>query len=98
MTAARTTSDLPMLWRHQRGSGQRITDAMIASLRPAREALAHVPAFAATRYELDPSVEPGRPMKARNSRRVEGSVRKAPSMRLVTIEVPGLCTPRVVMH
>ncbi len=47
---------------------------------------------------LLPTIPCGMPMKARNSRRVEGSLRKAPSMRLVTIEVPGLCTPRVVMH
>ena len=35
---------------------------------------------------------------ARNSRRVDGLSRNAPSMRLVTITAPGLWTPRVVMH
>ena len=38
------------------------------------------------------------PMIARNSRRVDWSARKAPSMWLVTMLMPGLCTPRVVMH
>src|SRR4029453_4391319 len=38
----------------------------------------------------------GLPTMERNSRRVEGSVRKLPSMRLVTMLMPGLCTPRVV--
>ncbi len=38
------------------------------------------------------------PIIARNSRRVEGSVRNAPSIRLVTMLTPGLWTPRVVMH
>ena len=33
-----------------------------------------------------------------SSRRVSGSSRKAPSMRLVTMLTPGLWTPRVVMH
>lgn len=41
---------------------------------------------------------PVRPIIARNSRRVELFERKAPSMRLVTMAAPGLCTPRVVMH
>jgi hypothetical protein len=41
---------------------------------------------------------PAFPIIARNSRRVDGSVRKAPSMRLVTMLTPGLWTPRVVMH
>jgi hypothetical protein len=34
----------------------------------------------------------------RNSRRVDGSLRNAPSMREVTIVAPALCTPRVDMH
>ena len=34
----------------------------------------------------------------RNSRRVAGSSRNAPSIRLVTMAAPDLCTPRVVMH
>ena len=60
----------------------------------------HRPGFplVAWPYELDATVEGGRPMIARNSRRVDGSVRKAPSIRLVTMEVFGLWTPRVVMH
>ena len=37
-------------------------------------------------------------MKLRNSLRVRASLRKVPVMRLVTIETPRLCTPRVVMH
>ncbi len=41
---------------------------------------------------------PGVPIIARNSRRVVGSSRKAPSMVLVTMLTPGLWTPRVVMH
>src|SRR5690606_33400484 len=40
----------------------------------------------------------GLPIMARNSRRVRGSSRKAPSMRLVTMFTPVLCTPRVLMH
>ncbi len=40
----------------------------------------------------------GGPIMARSSRRVEGSSRKAPSMRLVTMQTPVLWTPRVVMH
>ena len=40
----------------------------------------------------------GLPIMARNSWRVRGSSRKAPSMRLVTMVTPGLFTPRVVMH
>src|SRR5690606_12280339 len=35
---------------------------------------------------------------ARNSWRTLGSSRKFPSMCVVTSSVPGLCTPRVVMH
>ena len=38
------------------------------------------------------------PIIARNSRRVDGSSRNAPSMCDVTMATPGLCTPRVVMH
>src|SRR5882724_1185954 len=38
------------------------------------------------------------PTMERNSRRVDGSLRKLPSMWLVTMLMPGLCTPRVVMH
>ena len=38
------------------------------------------------------------PISDRNSRRVDGSSRKAPVILLVTIEVPGLWTPRVVMQ
>ena len=41
---------------------------------------------------------PGRCTMARNSALVAGLVRNAPSMRLVIRLVPGLCTPRVVMH
>ncbi|MGF6733251.1 hypothetical protein OKW50_005396 [Paraburkholderia youngii] len=41
---------------------------------------------------------PGFPTIARNSRRVDGSVRNVPSMREVTIVTPALCTPRVDMH
>ena len=37
-------------------------------------------------------------MIARNSRRVEGSVRKAPNIQDVTMVTPGLWTPRVVVH
>ena len=40
----------------------------------------------------------GLEMMARNSRRVRGSERKVPSIWLVTMLMPGLCTPRVVMH
>ena len=43
-------------------------------------------------------LEAGLPMMVRNSRRVSGSLRKAPSMVEVTIVTPGLWTPRVVMH
>jgi len=50
------------------------------------------------RYHRPLYVVGGLLMIARNSRRVFGSVRKAPSMRLVTMLMPGLCTPRVVMH
>lgn len=38
------------------------------------------------------------PIIAKNSRRVDGLSRKAPSIRLVTMTTPGLWTPRVVMH
>src|SRR5215472_16023332 len=41
---------------------------------------------------------PGVPIIVSTSRRLDGSSRKAPSIRLVTIVTPGLCTPRVVMH
>src|SRR5690606_22338437 len=41
---------------------------------------------------------PAWPTIERNSRRVEASSRNAPSIRLVTMETPGLCTPRVLMH
>lgn len=34
----------------------------------------------------------------KNSARVRASSRKPPSILLVTIETPRLCTPRVVMH
>lgn len=37
-------------------------------------------------------------MKRRNSARVRASSRKAPTILLVTMETPRLCTPRVVMH
>ena len=37
-------------------------------------------------------------MKRRNSARVRASLRNTPVMRLVTIDTPRLCTPRVVMH
>lgn len=40
----------------------------------------------------------GLPIMAKNSRRVAGSSRKEPSMRLVTMLTPGLRIPRVVMH
>ena len=40
----------------------------------------------------------GLEMMARNSRLVRGSERKVPSIWLVTMLMPGLCTPRVVMH
>src|SRR5690606_40708701 len=38
-------------------------------------------------YEPEPMLDGGRPMKARNSRLVDASVRKAPSIRLVIIDV-----------
>ena len=44
-----------------------------------------------------PSVD-GLPIIDKNSRRVEASSRKAPSMRLVTKVDPGLWMPRVVMQ
>jgi hypothetical protein len=37
-------------------------------------------------------------MNRKNSARVLASARKVPSILLVTIETPRLCTPRVVMH
>ena len=37
-------------------------------------------------------------MKRRNSARVRASSRNVPSIWLVIIETPRLCTPRVVMH
>ena len=40
----------------------------------------------------------GVPIIDNTSRRVVGSVRNKPSMRLVTMLTPGLWTPRVVMH
>jgi hypothetical protein len=36
--------------------------------------------------------------EAQNSARVPASARNAPTMRLVIIDTPRLCTPRVVMH
>ena len=51
------------------------------------------------RRAVQPSPAPRLPwIIAMNSRRVEASSRKAPSMREVTIDTPVLCTPRVVMH
>ena len=41
---------------------------------------------------------PRMPMAARNSWRVSACSRNTPSMRLVTMLTPVLCTPRVVMH
>src|SRR5689334_6686340 len=49
-------------------------------------------------HTLPSWVVAGLAMMARNSRRVRGSERKVPSMWLVTMLIPGLCTPRVVMH
>lgn len=49
-------------------------------------------------YVLGTATAPGLPTIARNSRRVDGSVRNVPSMRDVTIVTPALCTPRVDMH
>ena len=36
--------------------------------------------------------------KRRNSARVRASLRNVPSIWLVIIDTPRLCTPRVVMH
>ena len=41
---------------------------------------------------------PSMSMKRRNSARVLASARNVPTILLVTIDTPRLCTPRVVMH
>ncbi len=49
-------------------------------------------------HAFSKAAAPGTPISARNSRRVAASLRKRPNILLVTMLVPGLCTPRVVMH
>ena len=85
-------------------AGRHMASASVASSIPMTRRMGRIspmgaPPFAGATLQTFVSwPEAGLPIMARNSRRVAGSARKPPSMRLVTMVTPGLWMPRVVMH
>ena len=90
-------AQLPHLSQFRR-SRRRSRKARPARSRAAAERLATACRKRPASQTLSSLAPPGVPIIDSTSRRLSGSSRNAPSMRLVTIVTPGLCTPRVVMH
>ncbi len=66
--------------------------------RPGRRRRRRAQAQLIGRAAAQRSPLPSMSMKRRNSARVLASARNVPTILLVTIDTPRLCTPRVVMH